>query len=407
MPKGRRLSPGRRQYLELKRQYPDALLLVRMGDFYETFDEDARTMARVLDIVLTSRDVGGGGRAPLAGIPYRSLESYLGRLIGAGLRVAVCEQTSDPATAKDVVDRAVVRVVTPGTVLEPGLLDQTRNNYLAAAVSDGARAGLAYVDISTSDFATGEIALDALADELERLGPSELLADSRVRERLGDGVSRGRVVRELDESQLDAEMAEEALKRYFGVATLEPYGCEGRPLAVTAAAAVVEYLSETQLGVVPRTGPLRTFSADSYVHLDRRVARDLELFEPMGGREGAPTLVSTLDRTKTPMGGRLLRRWLARPLSDLDALRARQDGVGRFVGDGAGRSVVRDALGNVPDLERLTNRVRTYMATPRDLLGLARGLAQIPSVQAVVRRQGNRASPAPGTGLSAVPEAVG
>jgi len=411
MPKGRRLSPGRRQYLELKRQYPDALLLVRMGDFYETFDEDARTMARVLDIVLTSRDAGGGGRAPLAGIPYRSLESYLGRLINAGLRVAVCEQTSDPAESKGLVDRAVVRVVTPGTVLEPGLLDQTRNNYLAAAVSDGKRAGLAYVDISTSDFATGEVALDALADELERLGPSELLADSRVRDQLGeqfgDGVSGGRVVRELDESRLDAELAEEALKRYFDVATLEPYGCEGRPLAVTAAAAVVEYLSETQLGVTPRTGPLRTFLADSYVHLDRRVARDLELFDPMGGREDAPTLVSTLDRTKTPMGGRLLRRWLARPLSDLDPLRARQDGVGRFVADGAGRTVVRDALGRVPDLERLANRVRTYMATPRDLLALARGLAQIPSVQAVVRRQGDGALSAAGTGLSAVAEAAG
>ncbi|NQU96409.1 MAG: DNA mismatch repair protein MutS, partial [Chloroflexi bacterium] len=406
MPKGRQLSPGRRQYLELKRRYPDVLLLVRMGDFYETFDEDARTMARVLDIALTARDVGGGGRSPLAGIPYRSLESYLGRLIGAGLRVAVCEQTSDPATSKGIVDRAVVRVVTPGTVMEPGLLDQARNNYLAAAVSDGTRAGLAYVDISTSDFAAGEMALDALVDELERLGPSELLADPRVQERLGDDVPGGRVVRALDESRLDAELAEEALKRYFGVATLEPYGCEGRPLAVTAAAAVIEYLSETQPGVAPRTGPLRTFSVDSYVRVDRRVARDLELFEPMGGRDGAPTLLSTLDRTKTAMGGRLLRAWLARPLAEVDALRVRQDGVERFVEDGSGRAAVRDALGRVPDLERLTNRVRSHLATPRDLVGLARGLGQIPAVQAALAGQGSAGSQGPGAGLSAVREAV-
>jgi len=407
MPKGRRLSPGRRQYLELKRRYPDVLLLVRMGDFYETFDEDARTMAGVLDIALTSREVGAGARSPLAGIPYRSLESYLGRLISAGLRVAVCEQTSDPATSKGLVDRAVVRVVTPGTVLEPGLLDQARNNYLAAAVADGARAGLAYVDISTSDFAAGEVALEALADEIERLGPSELLADARVRELLGEGVSGDRVVREVDESRLDAELAEEVLKRHFGVATLEPYGCEGRPLATTAAAMVVEYLSETQLGAMPRTGVLRTFSAESYVRIDRRVARDLELFEPMGGREGAPTLISTLDRTKTPMGRRLLRTWLARPLSEVDVLRVRQDGVERFVEDGPGRMGVREALGGVPDLERLANRVRTHMATPRDLLALGRGLARIPSVQAGIAGGGNGAAPPPGAGLSAVPEAVG
>ena len=406
MPKGRQLSPGRRQYLELKRRYPDVLLLVRMGDFYETFDEDARTMARVLDIALTARDVGGGVRSPLAGIPYRSLESYLGRLIGAGLRVAVCEQTSDPAASKGIVDRAVVRVVTPGTVMEPGLLDQTRNNYLAAAVSDGTRAGLAYVDISTSDFTAGEMTLDALVDELERLGPSELLADPRVQERLANSASDDRVVRPLDESRLDAELAEEALKRYFDVATLEPYGCEGKPLAVTAAAAVVEYLSETQPGVAPRTGPLRTFSVDSYVRVDRRVARDLELFEPMGGRQGAPTLLSTLDRTKTAMGGRLFRAWLARPLFEVNALRVRQDGVERFVEDGPGRAAVRDALSRVPDLERLTNRVRSNLATPRDLVGLARGLGQIPTVQAALAGQGSERSQGPGASLSAVREAV-
>jgi len=406
MPKALRLSPGRRQYLDLKREHPDALLLVRMGDFYETFDEDARTMARVLDIALTARDVGGGVRSPLAGIPHPSLESYLGRLIDAGLRVAVCEQTSDPTKSKGLVDRAVIRVVTPGTVLESGLLDRGRNNYLVAAVAEGTKAGVAYVDISTSEFAAGEVALATLRDELARLGPSELLVDSRVQEYLDEDSSEGAARRALDETRLDPELAEEALKRHFGVATLEPYGCEGKPLAVMAAAAVIDYLSETRLGAVPQTGSLRSFSPDSYVTLDHRVARDLEIFAPMGGREDGPTLLSTLDRTKTAMGGRLLRTWLARPLCDLEPLRARQDGVGQLLEDATGRAAVRDALGKVPDLERLTNRVRTYIATPRDLVAIARGLEQIPDVLEALGNGTDGRRPRPGGGLAPVHEAV-
>ncbi len=406
MPKALRLSPGRRQYLDLKREHPDALLLVRMGDFYETFDEDARTMARVLDIALTARDVGGGVRSPLAGIPHHSLESYLGRLIDAGLRVAVCEQTSDPTKSKGLVDRAVIRVVTPGTVLESGLLDRGRNNYLVAAVAEGTKAGVAYVDISTSEFAAGEVALATLRDELARLGPSELLVDSRVQEYLDEDSSEGAARRALDETRLDPELAEEALKRHFGVATLEPYGCEGKPLAVMAAAAVIDYLSETRLGAVPQTGSLRSFSPDSYVTLDHRVARDLEIFAPMGGREDGPTLLSTLDRTKTAMGGRLLRTWLARPLCDLEPLRARQDGVGQLLEDATGRAAVRDALGKVPDLERLTNRVRTYIATPRDLVAIARGLEQIPDVLEALGNGTDGRRPRPGGGLAPVHEAV-
>jgi len=377
-----------------------------MGDFYETFDEDARTMARVLDIALTARDVGGGVRSPLAGIPHHSLESYLGRLIDAGLRVAVCEQTSDPTKSKGLVDRAVIRVVTPGTVLESGLLDRGRNNYLVAAVAEGTKAGVAYVDISTSEFAAGEVALATLRDELARLGPSELLVDSRVQEYLDEDSSEGAARRALDETRLDPELAEEALKRHFGVATLEPYGCEGKPLAVMAAAAVIDYLSETRLGAVPQTGSLRSFSPDSYVTLDHRVARDLEIFAPMGGREDGPTLLSTLDRTKTAMGGRLLRTWLARPLCDLEPLRARQDGVGQLLEDATGRAAVRDALGKVPDLERLTNRVRTYIATPRDLVAIARGLEQIPDVLEALGNGTDGRRPRPGGGLAPVHEAV-
>lgn len=206
-----RLSPGRRQYLHFKEQYKDALLLFRMGDFYETFDEDAHRMAEILGIALTSRDVGGGVKSALAGIPHHALDGYLPKLVRSGLKIAIAEQISDPATTKGIVDRAVVRVVTPGTVQEPALLASSRNNYLAAAVSDGRSAGLAYIDISTSEFVTSELPLTALASEIERLAPSELLTDENVRGVLasaGDASQREQaVLRDIDESRIDAELA--------------------------------------------------------------------------------------------------------------------------------------------------------------------------------------------------------
>ncbi|MFP6593679.1 MAG: DNA mismatch repair protein MutS, partial [Dehalococcoidia bacterium] len=378
--KKRRLSPGRRQYLEIKAQHPDALLLVRMGDFYETFDEDAQVMADVLDITLTARDVGGGARSPLAGIPYHALESYLGRLISAGLKVAICEQTSDPALSKGIVDRAVVRLVTPGTVLEPGLLDNGRNNYLAAAVVDGDRAGIAYIDITTSEFVTRDLPLDLLRDELDAIGPAEVILDAAADQLLGGADTTGYVRRLMAEGRLDAELAGERLRQHFKTATLEPFGCESKPLAAMAAASILEFLRETQLGSLPQVTTLRTMSEAGYMMLDRRARRDLEVFESLGGRDGAPTLLGTLDHTRSPLGKRLLRERVARPLMDLDELNRRLDGVASWV-EGAGpRASARDLLDRVPDLERLTNRVRAFSASPRDLAALARGLGQLPGL---------------------------
>lgn len=376
--KKRRLSPGRRQYLDIKAQHPDALLLVRMGDFYETFDEDAQVMADVLDITLTARDVGGGARSPLAGIPYHALESYLGRLISAGLKVAICEQTSDPATAKGIVDRAVVRLVTPGTVLEPGLLDNGRNNYLAAAVVDGKRAGIAYIDITTSEFVTRDLPIDLLSDELDAIGPAEVILDAAADQLLGEADTTGYVRRRMTEGRLDAELAGEKLCRHFKTATLEPFGCESKPLAAMAAASVLEFVRETQLGSLPQVTTLRTMSEAGHMMLDRRARRDLEVFESLGDRDGAPTLLGTLDQTRSPLGKRLLRERVARPLMDLDELNRRLDGVASWLAESGPRASARDLLDEVPDLERLTNRVRAFSASPRDLAALARGLGQLP-----------------------------
>ncbi len=378
--RNRRLSPGRRQYLDIKAQHPDALLLVRMGDFYETFDEDAQVMADVLDITLTARDVGGGASSPLAGIPYHSLEAYLGRLISAGLKVAICEQTSDPATAKGIVDRAVVRLVTPGTVLEPGLLDNGRNNYLAAAVVDGGRAGIAYIDITTSEFVTRDLPLDMLRDELDAIGPAEVILDVAADQFLYEDDTTGYVRRRMTEGRLDAELAGERLRRHFKTATLEPFGCDSKPLAAMAAASVLEFVRETQLGSLPQVTTLRTMSDAGYMMLDRRARRDLEVFESLGDRDKAPTLLGTLDQTRSPLGKRLLRERVARPLMDLDELNKRLDGVASWLAESGPRALARDLLDKVPDLERLTNRVRAFSASPRDLAALARGLGQLPGL---------------------------
>ena len=386
--KKRRLSPGRRQYLDIKAQHPDALLLVRMGDFYETFDEDAQVMADVLDITLTARDVGGGARSPLAGIPYHSLEAYLGRLISAGLKVAICEQTSDPATAKGIVDRAVVRLVTPGTVLEPGLLDNGRNNYLAAAVVDGERAGIAYIDITTSEFVTRDLPLDLLREELDAIGPAEVVLDAAADQLLGEDDTTGYVRRRMTEGRLDAELAGERLRRHFKTATLEPFGCESKPLAAMAAASVLEFVRETQLGSLPQVTTLRTMSGAGYMMLDRRARRDLEVFESLGDRDKAPTLLGTLDHTRSPLGKRLLRERVARPLMDLDELKKRLDGVASWLAESGPRASARDLMDKVPDLERLTNRVRAFSASPRDLAALARGLGQLPGLIATAKSAG-------------------
>ncbi len=376
----RRLSPGRRQYLDIKAEHSDALLLVRMGDFYEAFDEDAEVMADVLDIALTTRDVGGGARSPLAGIPYHALDSYLGRLIAAGLKVAICEQTSDPAASKGIVDRAVVRLVTPGTVLEPGLLDNGRNNYLAAAIVDGDRAGVAYIDITTSEFATSELPISQLHDELDAISPAEVILDDVADQILGETDSAGYVRRHIPDARLDAEVASERLRQHFGTMSLEPFGCESKPVATMAAAVVLDFVRDTQRGSLPQVTTLRTISQAGFMVLDRRARRDLEVFESLGEHSDAPTLFGTLDKTRSPLGRRLLREWVSRPLMDLDGLRLRQDLVSSWLAAAGARASTRALLDKVPDLERLTNRVRALSATPRDLSALGLGLAQLPNL---------------------------
>ena len=367
------MTPVRRQYLRIKQRYPDAIVLFRLGDFYETFDEDARLASRELDIVLTSRSMGKSLKVPLAGIPAHALESYLARLIKKGHKVAICEQLSDPAVSKGLVERDVVRVVTPGTVLEPSLLEQKANNYLAAVAMEADEAGLSYVDITSGEFFTAQLPSAELGLELDRLSPAELLVPQGAEL----PVDTGRLtVTPLSSNAFDHDIARQLLLDHFGVATLEPFGCAGLPLAVRAAGAVLEYLTQTQRSSLQELDALVTYSTARTMSLDQQTRHNLELFQ--GGRWGTagPSLFSTLDLTRTSMGGRLLRRWLGQPLQDLEELTKRQDAVTFFYGDLLVRENALTHLSHIADLERALSRVRLGLAIPRELNAIKTSLQE-------------------------------
>jgi DNA mismatch repair protein MutS len=369
------VTPLRKQYLKVKQRYPDAIVFFRLGDFYETFDEDARVASRELDVVLTSREMGKGQRVPMAGIPHHALDNYLAKLINRGHKVAICEQLSPPG--KGLVERDVVRVVTPGTVVEPNLLESKRNNYLASLVVAGEEAGIAYVDISTSEFATTELTANRILPELERLQPSEVLTpqDAADYPRLPFTVSR------LDDYWFDLEIARAALLEHFGVASLEGYGCARLPLAIRAAGGLIYYVKETQKETLPQLSKLATYSTDSFMTLDGQTIRNLELFQ--GGRwgESGNSLLSIIDLTKTAMGGRLLKNWLGHPLLDLRVLSRRQETLAYLHRDSLVRQKVISCLSDIADLERLVNRVRSAKATPRELITLRSSLESVPGLK--------------------------
>jgi len=375
------VTPIRRQYLKIKQQYPQAIVLFRLGDFYETFDEDAKLASRELEIVLTSRGMGKGHKVPMAGIPYHALDNYLARLIGRGYKVAICEQVTKPGQTKGLVEREVVRLVTPGTVVEPGLLESKSNNYLVSLVLGEDGVGLAYIDITTSEFAATRLPPHRLIPELERLKPSEIIApESAELPDLGLEASLTR----LEDYWFELDVTRQALLDHFGVSTLDGYGCGSLPLAVRAAGAVVHYIQETQKGVLGQLSRLTTYTTDAFMALDVQTQRNLELFQ--AGRSGTAggSLLSSLDLTRTAMGGRLLRRWLGQPLLDIKELNQRQDAIGWFADNTLKRSQTISSLSEVADCERLINRIKSGIAIPRELIALRRSLEVIPKLTEVV-----------------------
>ncbi|SOD02522.1 DNA mismatch repair protein MutS [bacterium JGI 053] len=379
-------TPLMLQWREVKARHPDALVFFRVGDFYELFNDDAVEGSKLLDLTLTSRN-NGGSKAPLAGIPAHALETYLRRLVAAGRRVAICDQVEDPALAKGLVRRAVTEMVTPGAVFSDSLLEARRNNFLAALAGDAAgegTVGLALGDLTTGEMSVRRVAWEELPDVLGVHQPAELLLP-RTWE-LFPIPGAGEVTRTYRADWLfEPRQAAEELARHFRVANLSGYGFEaGDEPLLAACGALVAYLAEVQPAGFGGLRPPRIERPGHAMVLDEMTRRNLELVEPMRGAGTAGTLLGVLDEAQTPMGGRLLRRWLLAPLVDVSAIGARLDAVAELVDGEARRRGVRDALAEVRDLERLAVKVGSARANPREMLALAASLCRVPLVRAAL-----------------------
>jgi DNA mismatch repair protein MutS len=377
------LTPIRRQYLEIKEKNPHALLFFRLGDFYETFDADAETASRELEIVLTSRNVAKGSRIPMAGIPYHAAETYIGRLIQRGYHVAVCDQVGEPVNG--LMPRRVTRVITPGTVVEPGMLSPTRNNYLACPVVQGRRIAVAFVDITTGEFRVTEFEADdavhAVREELTRLGPAEvLLPEGTDYYPEGPGARTAWPV-----WRFEAGRCEQALLHQFESASLEGFGLAKRSAAVCAAGVLLQYLQETQPAALEIIQEIGTYSRSEFMILDPATRRGLELTETLRTGDEKGSLLGVLDLTVSPMGGRLLRQWILQPLLDLEKIHVRQAEVQAFFDAGLSRTAFRQSLHGLDDLERLANRIGSGNAVPRDLAALRDSISNLPKVVEAIK----------------------
>src|SRR5438034_820771 len=372
------------QYREIKARYPQTILFFRMGDFYEMFEDDARLAARELGLTLTSRNNGGAAEVPLAGVPVKAGTEYLRRLIAEGHRVAICEQGEDPKLAKGLVRREVVETITPGTVLAEDWLERKRNNFLVALDPRGPAPGLAALDLSTGELALETVSIEDLASALARYEAPEVVLPAGCELTLSPG--RGAcTVTEREAWEFDPELAREDLARTFRLASLDGLGVEpGDRAAVGAAGALLRYARELKPGGLPHLARPRVLRRGDVLSLDEMTRRNLELVEPLRPGAAGATLLEVLDRTMTPMGARLLRRWLLAPLVDPAAITARLDAVDVLVHDPRGRDRVREALDGVRDLERLAGRAALGRATPRELGALRDSMQRLPDGHAAL-----------------------
>ncbi len=373
-----KLSPLMEQYYREKKLYPDALLLFRVGDFYETFAEDAKVVARDLNITLTSRQKDDeGNKIPLAGVPFHALEVYLAKLIRAGHKVAICDQVEDPKLAKGLVKREITRVVTPGTVIEPAMLDEACNNFLASVVKDAGRMGLAFVDVSTGEFLTTEIAAERLSSELAKFRPAECVASFRLD-------WQGSSLQILDETAFSEENTSAALESRFGPGWKERLLLADRPLAARACGAILTYLHAAHFDALGHLHDIRFYSASEFMVLDEVTLRNLEIVRNIRDRSRRGTLLEFLARTKTPMGARTLSRWIQMPLLSLEAIERRHLAVEELCNNPVLRESLAEELKGVCDLERLMSRVSCRSASPKELVVLKSTLARLPRLQEIL-----------------------
>ena len=401
------LTPLFRQYHEIKAQHPDVILMFRLGDFYEMFGEDAEVVARELHLTLTGRD-SGPDRIPMCGVPHHAAERYIAQLIRKGFRVAICDQMEDPKQAKGLVRRQVTRIVTPGTVLDDRMLDARSNNYLAAIVPSERAYGLAVIDASTGEFLcteiTGENARGTLLDEIQRLKPSECLLRPDCDEGIRSAIVERLEVRVDPYTRRSPLEPHEDLKRHFDTQSLRGFGCEYLPLAVEAAAICLDYVRSNLPDLASHIESLATYSTTQWMVLDPAARRNLELTESAaeGNRDGS--LLAILDQTVTPMGARMLRRWLSGPLLAADRINNRLDAVQEMLENALYRSVIQDNLKPISDLERLMGRITGGQASPRDMVALRQSLGALPELMRTLEGASTRQLGSLGSRIDPLPE---
>ncbi|HMS34525.1 MAG TPA: DNA mismatch repair protein MutS [Ignavibacteria bacterium] len=381
-------TPLMRQYRKIKEKYPDTILLFRMGDFFETFEDDAITTSKVLGITLTKRSNGAASEVPLAGFPHHALDNYLPKLVKAGYRVAVCEQLEDPKYAKGIVKRDVIEVVTPGANFSEKILDHKSNNFLAAVYIKDDICGFSFCDVSTGEFAASEILLKNLTEQIDIINPSEILISKREKDKVYKALDYNPdasfneqknkfFFTKVDDWVFNLDYAKEVLTNHFGTQSLKGFGIEDMREGIIAAGCIMNYLNETQKNNLPHVKKIYNYDYTDYIILDPSTKRNLEITSSMneGSREGS--LISILDRTQTAMGGRLLKKWISRPLKKEEQIKKRLDAVKDFFDNKAERKKITEDLKSIADLERLLSKVSTGRAVARDIVQMKISLKKI------------------------------
>ena len=384
------------QYLDIKQQYRDCILFFRLGDFYEMFFDDAVTASKAMEVTLTGKNCGMEEKAPMCGVPYHAADTYIAKLIEKGYKVAVCEQTEDPAAAKGIVKREVIRIVTPGTVVNQGMLDEKENNYLASVYASKDGAALTYCDISTGELMSGEFTSGDiwgdLLNELIRIDVRELISDDYLRD-----TEFYRNVSDLTDAYLsilpdvyfDGQQSEASIKRQFGVSSLTGIGLGESPLIVKSLGGLLSYLQETQKNSVAQLTQINLLDSEGHMSLDKSAIKNLELTETLFEKKVKGSLLGVLDKTQTAMGSRKLKRWIREPLNRSQDVNLRLNAVEFLIGDIILRNNLREALKSVYDLERLSGRIAGGNANGRDMLALKNSVAVLPELKSDLRSCGS------------------
>ena len=368
------------QYLRIHEQYADCLLLFRLGDFYELFFEDAKTASRELELTLTGKDCGLEERAPMCGVPFHSVNAYIEKLVAKGYKVAICEQLEDPALAKGLVDRDVVRVITAGTVTDPTMLEDKANNFLLCVYLNGKHCGMAYADVSTGEFYVSEPELNMIRAETDRISPMEIITNDSEQMVPVIGTEL-KTASNQPTGWFQYRNAEETLLQHYHITQLTTLGLEDKKNAVCAAGALIRYLHETQKNNLDHIRTLRFAENGKSMLLDQHTRRNLELTESLRGEKRKGTLLGLIDRTSTAMGGRLLRTWVEQPLIDVEEIKARLDAVEELVQNRLLGMTLSEELEGVYDMERLMNKVAYRNMNARDCLALCSSLKKIPAIK--------------------------